>query len=559
MRNLHFRFWPRHRPRDITIPETSLWFNLEVSAARFPNKTCTIFYDNTLTYTEIKRDAERLAGYLQRECGVRRGDRVALYMQNSPQFIIAYYGILRADAMVVPINPMNRATELAAIVEDCGAKVIVAAQDLLGFVEPLLGRTVQHVVLGCYSDYLNTPTDLDVPDFVSASRQPVRSSALTLWTDALAAGIEPQRHLATADDLCVMPYTSGTTGQPKGCVHRHRSVMHTAVGVVMWHDSHYEDRGLSALPLFHVTGMQHGMNVGIYLGSSSVQMARWNRELAAQLIERHRVTRWTSVPTMFIDFLANPALSKHDLSSLSGVGGGGAAMPDAVAQVCEQRLNMPWLEGYGMSETMAPTHINPEARPKRQCLGIPIFNTDSRIIDPQTFAELPVGEVGEIVVHGPQVFDGYWNKPQATEEAFITLDGKRFLRTGDLGRIDEDGYFFFVDRIKRMINASGFKVWPADVESLLYAHPAVQEAVVVSAKDAKRGETVKALIVLKSSARGQQSAEQIIDWAKANMAAYKVPRIVELVETLPKSTSGKILWRVLQEQEDARASAAVSQ
>jgi fatty-acyl-CoA synthase len=559
MSDLHLRFWPKRRPRNITLPDTSLWHNMEVTAARFGKKTASIFYDSPLTYNEMKADAERLAGFLQRECAVRRGDRVALYLQNSPQFIIGYYAILRADAVVVPINPMNRATELAAIVQDCGAQVIIAPQDLLPNVEPLLGRGIQHLIVACYADHLTRSTDLDVPEAIAAPRKTIRGAGITMWSDALARGIQPQPHLSTADDLCVMPYTSGTTGEPKGCVHRHRAVNHTAISVVLWHGSHHEDRGLSVLPLFHVTGMQHGMNIGIYLGSSGVIMSRWNREMAGKLIERYRCTRWTSIATMLVDFLSSPTTAQYDTSSLVSIGGGGAAMPEALARACEERFGLKYIEGYGMSETMAPTHANPEARPKRQCLGIPIMNTESRVIDPQSFKSMPVGEVGEIVVHGPQILDGYWNKPKATEEAFITLDGKRFLRTGDLGYIDEDGYYFFVDRIKRMINCSGFKVWPADVESMLYAHPAVQEAVVIATRDAHRGETVKALVVLKPGARGQQSPEQIIDWAKDKMAAYKVPRIVELVDSLPKSPAGKILWRVLQEQEDRTAAMRAAQ
>jgi fatty-acyl-CoA synthase len=549
--DLYGKFWPKHRPREISLPDTSVWVNLEVSARRFGKKTATIFYDSPLAYDQMKSDAERLAGFLQRECGVRRGDRVALYMQNSPQFIVAYYAILRADAMVVPINPMNRAVELAAIVEDCGTTVLIAPQDLLPNAEPLLGRTVKHLIVSCYADYLTeAKTDLEVPDVIAAARKDVRGAGITMWKDALAQGIIPQPHRATADDLCVMPYTSGTTGEPKGCVHQHRQVMHTLVASAMWTGGCHEDRGLGVLPMFHVTGMQNCMNIGIYLGTTGVIMSRWNREMAGKLIERYRLTRWISVPTMVIDFLASPTTAQYDVSSLTGIGGGGAAMPEAIAQMSEKRFGLKYIEGYGMSETMAPTHTNPESNAKRQCLGIPIFNTDSRVIDPQTFKEVPQGEVGEIIVHGPQILDRYWNKPEATEEAFISFEGKQFLRTGDLGRIDEEGFYFFVDRIKRMINASGFKVWPAEVESMLYAHPAIQEAVVISAKDAKRGETVKAVVVLKPAARGQQTAEQIIDWAKANMAAYKVPRIVQIVDSLPKSSSGKIMWRTLQEQEE---------
>jgi fatty-acyl-CoA synthase len=197
--------------------------------------------------------------------------------------------------------------------------------------------------------------------------------------------------------------------------------------------------------------------------------------------------------------------------------------------------------------------MNPTQQPKKQCLGVPIFGVDSRVVDPETLRELPIGEIGEIITHGQQVFKGYWNKPEANAAAFVQIDGKSFFRTGDLARVDEDGYFFLVDRLKRMINAAGFKVWPAEVEAQLYAHPAIQEAAVISQKDPRRGETVKAVVVLEASARGEVTEQQIIDWARAQMAAYKVPRSVEFVDVLPKSGSGKILWRLLQEEEDSRA------
>ncbi len=202
-----------------------------------------------------------------------------------------------------------------------------------------------------------------------------------------------------------------------------------------------------------------------------------------------------------------------------------------------------------MSETMAATHINPPHRPKPQCLGVPLFDVDARVVDPDTLREVPPGESGEIVVHGPQVMQGYWNNPEATAAGFIELDGKRFLRTGDLAYVDEEGYFFFVDRLKRMINAAGFKVWPAEVEALLYKHPAVQEACVIAAQDARRGETVKAVVVLKPASVGQVTEQQIADWAHENMAAYKAPRIVQFAQSLPKSGTGKVMWRALQEAE----------
>jgi fatty-acyl-CoA synthase len=325
--------------------------------------------------------------------------------------------------------------------------------------------------------------------------------------------------------------------------------MHTAIAQARWHEKYPEEVVLAVLPLFHVTGMQNSMNTPVFLGATIVLLPRWDRDVAAKLISRYGVTSMTAVPTIIVDLLSSPNLDQYDLSSLKSVSGGGAAMPKAIAEKLKALCGLIYIEGYGLSETMAPTHINPPDRPKPQCLGLPIFDTDARVIDPQTLIELQPGQVGEIVSMGPQVFDGYWHRDEANAECFIEVDGKRFFRTGDLGYVDEEGYFFFVDRLKRMINAAGFKVWPAEVEAQLYAHPAIQEVAIIAKPDERRGETVKAVVILRPEARGKVTAEQLSEWARANMATYKVPRFWDFVETLPKSASGKILWRVLQEEE----------
>jgi fatty-acyl-CoA synthase len=350
-----------------------------------------------------------------------------------------------------------------------------------------------------------------------------------------------------------MPYTSGTTGAPKGCVHTHRSVMSTLVGGTVWFRRSQDAVFLSPLPFFHVTGMSGSMNGPLYLGATIVVLARWDRDVAATCISRYRVDTWQSITTMIVDFLANPRLLEYDLSSLQVVRGGGAAMPTAVAARLKELVGLEYVEGYGMSETMAATHLNPPQRAKPQCLGVPVFDVDARIVDPGTLRELPPGEAGEIVVHGPQVMQGYWNNPEATAAAFVEIDGKRFLRTGDLAMVDDEGYFFMTDRLKRMINASGYKVWPAEVEALMYRHPAIQEACVIAARDERRGETVKALVVLRPGHAA--SEDEIAAWCRAQMAAYKAPRIVRIVATLPKSGSGKVMWRELQEAEN-RSSAS---
>jgi fatty-acyl-CoA synthase len=541
----HFAHWPPGQPKTLELPRETVYANLAASAAKHPERAALDYYGRRMSYRELKREVDALAGFLQQRCGVARGERVLLYLQNSPQFVIGYYAVLRADAVVVPVNPMNRTEELSHYVDDSDARLAIVGQDVLKEIEPL---GLQHMIVANYADYLPRETDLPLPAFLRAA--PISSS----WRDAIKAGLAPGLHAAGPDDLAVMPYTSGTTGRPKGCMHTHSSVQATTVPYLHWRGAPEASVVLCALPLFHVTGMQSAMNSPIQLAATVVLLSRWDRDCAGLQIERARVTNWSAITTMMVDFLSNPRLSGYDLSSLKVLGGGGAAMPEALARKLEAVIGLPFVEGYGLSETMAPTHINPPQRPKRQCAGIPFYNTDARVIDPDKLSELPPNQVGEIIVHGPQVFRGYWKQPEATELAFIEHDGKRFFRTGDLGYYDEEGYFFITDRLKRMINCAGFKVWPAEVEAMLYAHPAIQEACVIGATDPYRGETVKALVVPRKEYRGKIEPDAIIEWARGKMAAFKVPRIVEFVDELPRTATGKIFWRKLQEEENRKAS-----
>lgn len=546
----HYAHWPPGLAHTLEVPRTTIYTNLAQRAAQHPDKTAIDYYGTRISYGELMREADALAGFLQSRCGVRKGDRVLLDLQNSPQSVIAYYGVLRADAVVVPVNPMNRREELRHYVDDSQASVAIVGQEVYDQIEGLEG--LRHTIVVTYSDYLREPTNLPIPPFV---RAPAIVHSAIAWKAAVQAKLMPGAHTAGPDDLAAMPYTSGTTGKPKGCMHTHSSIQATTVPYMHWRGVTGEDVVvLSALPMFHVTGMQAGMNAPLYLGATIVLLSRWDRDCAGMQIERAKVTNWSAITTMLVDFLSNPNLGKYDLSSLRVLGGGGAAMPEALARKLEEVFHLPYIEGYGLSETMAPTHMNPPHRPKRQCGGIPIFNTDARVLDVETGRELGPNEVGEIVVHGPQVFKGYWRQEAATRQAFLEHDGKRFFRTGDLGYYDEEGYFFITDRLKRMINASGFKVWPAEVEAMLYAHPAIQEACVIGAPDGYRGETVKALIVPRAGS--DVSAEEIIEWARGRMAAFKVPRRIELVESLPKTATGKILWRELQERERAKSTAS---
>ena len=566
--------WPARLPRSLTPPATSLWDNLEVSARRYPNKIATVFLGSTLTYRELFQGAERVAAWLQSR-GVQANDRVVLLMQNCPQWVVAYFGILRANAVVVPVNPMNRVHELGHYLTDPQTRVAIAAADLAG--ELLQAsqalpphQRLQHLLTTHYTDAMAAPAvanpganewvqhlqQQDLPQaWVGwlAGRHLPRADGCWVedWPTAMASTNPVSAHNRQPADLAALPYTSGTTGLPKGCMHTHATIMHNAVAANVWGNGTAENVSLLVVPMFHITGMVSGVHASVYGSSTMVIMPRWDRDVAGQLISKWKVTHWTNIPTMILDLLASPRFAEFDLGSLVYIGGGGAAMPQAVAQRLLDQYGLRYVEGYGLTETAAPTHVNPPDHPRQQCLGVPFLSTDARIIHPETLVELPDGEQGEIVVSGPEVFLGYWGRPDATEQAFFEREGRRYFRTGDLGHRDADGYFYLTDRLKRMINASGFKIWPAEVEALMYRHPAVAEACIIATRDAYRGESVKAVVVLKPGFECQLTEEDLVSWARDNMAVYKYPRTVQFAERLPKSGSGKIMWRILQDEEDA--------
>jgi fatty-acyl-CoA synthase len=557
----HYKFWPKRLPHAITLPATSLWDNLETSARRYPDKPALVFFGTVLSYSALLQKAERLAQCL-RGLGVEKGDRVVLCMQNCPQLVIAHFAILRANAVVVPVNPMNRAEELKHYITDPDARVAITTADLgaeLARASNALDAKdrLAHLVVTHFTDAFDASVSGDdAPPaawndwLLTRHAIPALDGGQVLgWNQAMSTDGELPELLVGPSDLAILPYTSGTTGLPKGCMHPHSSIMHNAVASGLWGNGSAENVVLVVVPMFHITGMVSVMHTSIRGGATLIVMPRWDRDLAGRLISRWKVTHWTNIPTMVIDLMASPNFASYDLTSLVYIGGGGAAMPQAVAQRLLEQFDLRYVEGYGLTETAAPSHSNPPDAPKQQCLGIPFMSTDARVIDPDTLREMPVGEAGEIIMHGPEVFRGYWKRPEATEAAFIELDGKRFFRSGDLGRVDEDGYFFLTDRLKRMINASGFKVWPAEVEALMYRHPAIQEACVISTPDSYRGESVKAVVVLRSTHRDLVTEQGIVDWCRENMAVYKVPRVVQFVDALPKSGAGKVMWRTLQEME----------
>jgi fatty-acyl-CoA synthase len=557
----HHAHWPPGVPHTLELEDCNLFDHLEASARRVPDKAAVIYYGRATSFRALHAAALALAGYLQQRLGVRRGDRVLLMMQNCPQFFMAYYAAMRCDAVVVALNPMSTQQEIAFYAHDSGARVLVTTQDLVDRATGLLDDDVLDTLLvGATSEFAGGPQDvpyLEIPAFV---REPCHVETRPRVHDlagALASGIAPGPMHAGGRDLAVVGYTSGTTGRPKGSMLTHRNFVYTMAHRALWQSDREEEHELLALPISHLAGMRV-MNQAVRLGRTLVLLARWDAQAAVELIERLHIQSWPAVPTMFAEVFAREDIRRRDLSSLKRIYGGASVMPESLAREMFERLGLTFLESYGMTEFCGLSHSNPPQAARRQCAGIPVINCDARVIDPDTGAELGVNEDGEIVMCGPTLFEGYWNNPEATAAAFIEIEGKRFLRSGDIGHFDEDGYFYVTDRLKRMINASGLKIWPAEIESLLYSHVAVQEACVISAHDAHRGETVKALVVLRPAARGTLTPQELAAWSRERLSAYKVPRLIEFVDALPKTATGKILWRELQALQDERDRAAAA-
>jgi fatty-acyl-CoA synthase len=431
MVNRHRKFWPQGVPHQLRVPQVTLNHYLQTAAQRYPDKPALIYADRVLTYRELYQQVEAVAAYLQQRLGVVRGDRLLLISQNCPEFVIDYYAAMRVGAAVVPVSPMSTLVEIAYYADDSGAKVALVAQDLLHQVQPLMGRdggTLTSALVHTYSEGVPASGIEALPEAMRFTACVFSEDTVHAFADALAYNNPVQDVGHGPHDLAVLPYTSGTTGHPKGCCHTHSTMLASNLASQVWRGLHTDAVFLCVAPLFHMLGMQNGMNLPLTLSGTIVMMPRWDAARATALVERYRVTVWTAPPAMVMDFFAHPSARERDLSSLTMLSGGGAAMPEAVARLLLDQFGLTYNEAYGLSETAAFLHANPPARCKRQCLGIPTQGVDSRIVDPETLQELPQGQVGELVTRGAQVMQGYWRNAQADKEAFMMLDEEQIGR-----------------------------------------------------------------------------------------------------------------------------------
>jgi long-chain acyl-CoA synthetase len=547
-----FGSWPKTLAREVGVEPRPLYRLLEDSAARSPDRTCLIFQGRSLTYRQVDDLASRFASGLI-SLGLQRGDRVALFMPNMPQFVMAYFGTLKAGGIVVPCSPLYKEKELEYQIRDSGAAFVVAVNDVVGGIDYFTS------VERCRGDLtLRSVIAASVTDYIPAFKRPLAGFAGvknvqrrdTVRFTELVNRSQPLKQSAAVDplkDIALLQYTGGTTGVSKGAMLSHANLFFNAYQTAAALPLRESDVSLAVLPFFHIYGMTTTMTAPFSVGCAVVVLSRFEVGPVIKAIQREKVTSFCGVPTMYIAVINHPKVTKFNLRSVRSCISGGAPLPVAVRKRFIELTGSALVEGYGLTEASPVTHVNPIGEGcvvKDGSIGIPVQSTDSAIVrmdDPSKF--LGVGEVGELAVSGPQVMLGYWNRKEETD--LVLREG--WLLTGDIAKMDEQGYFFIVDRKKDMIDVGGFKVWPREVEEVLFTHPAIKEAAVVGAPDEYRGEAVKAYVVLKPESKGSVSEKDLIDFCRKRIATFKAPRSVVFVDDLPKSLVGKVVRRKLRE------------
>ena len=544
----HLDYWA---PHSLSYPTRPLTDILNLAAVEMPVRAATHFLGAELTFGELKRQSDRLAASLA-EMGIVKGDRVGIMLPNCPQYIIAAFAILRIGAIVVNINPSYTAREYVIIAVDSGARLLVTLDALAPLAQGVKDRTpIERIVVTSLAEYSAAGAPAPhVADTVPLARL-VAPRAAPAWP-ALA----PSPFEIDSRDLAVLQYTGGTTGTPKGAMLTHGNVFANVIQTEAWTNPAYvyarNERYLVVIPYFHIYAFTVCMMTGVRVGALQIIHPKYDPDLVLASIRDLRPTLFPAVPTLFVSLLNHPKVSEYGLERVRNFNSGGAPCPVEVLEEWERRFGRPLNEGYGLSETSPVTHTTPQlARRRIGTIGLPLTDTDIKIVDLEHGTrELAAGEVGELCISGPQVMKGYWNKPEETAAALRRgPDGRTWLHTGDIASIDSDGFTSIVQRKKDMIIVDGFNVYPSEVESILYLHPAVRLAAVIGVPDKYHGEVVKACIALKPGAT--VTAAEMIEHCRTSLTEYKVPRQIEVRDTLPMSAVGKILYRVLREEHAA--------
>ncbi|MEK4012984.1 long-chain-fatty-acid--CoA ligase [Peribacillus sp. FSL M8-0224] len=550
--------YPEQIPAVLSYEDKPLYSFLKESAEEFPDKVSIHFQGKELTFREVHESALKFAAYLK-SIGLQKGERVAVMLPNCPQGVISFFGILMAGGVVVQTNPTYTERELEYQMKDSGAKMILAMDILFPRVSAVASRTdIEHIIVTAIKEYLPFPKNLIYP-FIQKKQYGIvinveHEGNHHLFSEIMKRKIteEVTVPIDVDNDLALLQYTGGTTGFPKGVMLTHKNLLANTKMCNAWlyKNKRGEERILAILPFFHVYGMTTVLVLSVMEGNTMIIMPKFDVEATLKTIQKQKPTMFPGAPTMYIGLLNHPDIAKYDLSSINACISGSASLPLEVQEQFEKITGGKLVEGYGLSETSPVTHANfiwDQPRVKGS-VGLPWPDTDSAILSLESYEELPPNEIGEIAIKGPQVMKGYWNRPDETEKTFKN----GWLLTGDLGYMDEQGFFYVVERKKDTIIAGGFNIYPREVEEVLYEHEAIQEVVVAGIPDPYRGETVKAFVVLKKNAKVTE--QELNEFARKNLASYKVPRSYEFRDELPKTTIGKILRRVLIEEEKKKIS-----
>lgn len=550
------KFYEPGTPATVEIPAKSLPQVFDEATAQFASRTALIFYGKKLSYAQLREQSDRMAAGFA-DLGLKKGDKIALYLLNSPQFVIAYFAALKCGCTVTPISPVYTSHEIKYQLENSEARALVC-QDILYDKVQKAGVQLQQVILTSVNEYLPALKKLFGGGVVGGAGGPRRVAGVHWFQDLLKKypANAPRVEIDPDKDIAALPYTGGTTGNPKGVMLSHRNLV---AAVTMAANVYRLEQGretfIAFLPFFHIFGQVSIMLSGLTQGHTIVLFTTPDTEAILDAMERYQVSVFFGVPTLYEYLKDHKDTNKVNWQRLQVLLCGADTLHESTVNSWEKRTSSSITEGYGLTESCAASHLNPVNRRKTGSFGVPLPNVTAAVVDPDGTEFLPQGEVGELVLEGPNIMQGYWKSPEENKSVFLEVDGERWMRTGDLVRMDQEGYFYYYDRRKDLIKHRGYSVFAKDIEDVLYTHPQIKSAGVIGVPDPAQGSVIKAIVVLHAEARGKLSEEEIRKYCEERLAHYKVPKIIEFRGELPKTDVGKVSRRELREevQKEARA------